>query len=114
MTTQTRDDALVQRPLDDDLEVVLYAMAYGNTRLVLSVAGAPTWIAGWCFHDTTAALAAATEWDGEGDPDGWYRRLSDDARNPAHACTQKWCTDPSRTTQAGPPEVSAAGATVTT
>ena len=98
MTATTREGALAHRLIDDHFEVVLYSMAFTNTRLVLSIPGARTYMAGWCYHDTDAALAAVTAWDGSGDPAGWYRRLSDDARNPDHACSQPGCTEPSART----------------
>ena len=113
MTAPASKGALAHRLLNDDLEVVVYGMAFGNTRLVLSVPGAPTYLAGWCFHDTAASIAAAASWDGEGDPDGWYRRLSDDTRNPDHACAQQGCAEPSRPADT-PAGMSVAGTTVST
>lgn len=27
----------------------------------------------WCYHDAETALAAATAWNGEGEPEDWHR-----------------------------------------
>lgn len=59
-------------------ELVLYPMAFGNTRLCRGLPGAPTYERGWCYrhHAGADALAALEGWDGEDVPPGrWYKDL---------------------------------------
>lgn len=36
----------------------------------------------WCYHDLVTAVAAATVWDGTGDPAGWHRHPTSGRRRP--------------------------------
>lgn len=48
--------------------------SFGNARLTLSVAlDAAGSEQQWCFHDSDAAWRAVLAWNGEGDPEGFYR-----------------------------------------
>jgi hypothetical protein len=73
-TDEGFDPTLGRRVLDDGRELTLVRMLFGNTRLCL---GWPDWLvydAGWCYHDTPAALAALATWDGQGDPPAYSER----------------------------------------
>lgn len=48
--------------------------SFGNAKLTLSVAlDAAGSEQAWCFHDSDAAWRAVLAWNGEGDPEGFYR-----------------------------------------
>lgn len=36
----------------------------------------------WCYHDVTLAVAAASVWDGTGEPTGWHRHPISGRRRP--------------------------------
>ena len=36
----------------------------------------------WCYHDKGVAIAAATAWDGTGEPEGWHRHPATGRRRP--------------------------------
>lgn len=44
----------------------------------------------WCYHDLTAAVAAATVWNGEQEPDGWHRHPLTGRRRPGGDKTQEY------------------------
>ncbi len=79
---QAGSDFLLKRDLGDGREVCLLLMGFGNLRLTLGPAGEPWWDRGFCYHDSFDAWRCALGWDGEGDPEGWYRDLVTHRRRP--------------------------------
>lgn len=77
-----REGAIGQRILPDGRELVLYPMLFGNSRLCIGEEGAPTFDNGYCYQRTDLAFAALNDWDGSGDPHGYYRNLATDHRQP--------------------------------
>lgn len=61
----------------DGLELVLYPMLFGNTRLCLGLPEAHSYDRGWCFHDRGAAVSALLTWDGDDDPPGFFKRVGE-------------------------------------
>lgn len=69
------------RVLEDGQRLTLFPASIGNARLTIS-ADEMTWDAGWCYHDHDAAWRAVLGWNGQGDPEGWYRCLNTGRRRP--------------------------------
>lgn len=69
--------SIVRRILEDGRIIELRPMLFGNTRLTIThpeFDGLP-FDAAWCYQLTDDGIAAAMQWDGEGDPPRWYRNL---------------------------------------
>jgi len=64
---------LWQRELDDERVVRLVAMQQSTTRITIGDRDACIVDDVWCFQDDAAAWRAVLGWDGEGEPEGWYR-----------------------------------------
>lgn len=77
-------DYLHIRPLGDGRAVFLLPMLMGNTRIAIGDVGRPYFDDGWCyqFEQNYAAWRAALGWDGEGEPEGWYRHPDTGRRRP--------------------------------
>jgi hypothetical protein len=80
-TVYTGDDipdarvgALGLRILADGRELTLYRMTF-NLRLCIGPVGAMGYDLGWCFHDFAAAWEGLQAWDGQGEPDGYFKRV---------------------------------------
>jgi len=78
------DGHLSVRPLGDGRAVYLCDMAFGNLRLAVGEFGAVVYDDVWCYQQgqTDAAWRAALGWDGQGEPDGWYRHPGTGRRRP--------------------------------
>lgn len=72
------------RELGDGRAVYLLDMLFGNLRLGIGELGAPGLDDVWCFQadQSDAAWRAALGWDGEGEPEGWYRHPGTGRRRP--------------------------------
>lgn len=72
------------RPLGDGRAVFLLPMTFGNTRIAIGDVDADYFDDGWCYQHSENDLAwrAALGWDGEGEPDGWYRHPDTGRRRP--------------------------------
>lgn len=68
-------DYLSIRELDDGRAVYLVPMTLGNLRLAIGDRRLCWFDDLWCYqaHQADAAWTAALGWDGEGEPEGWYR-----------------------------------------
>lgn len=77
-------DYLHVRPLGDGRAVSLLPMLGGNLRLVIGEHGSPWFDDGWCYQapQSEAAWRAALGWNGEGEPEGWYRHNTSGRRRP--------------------------------
>jgi hypothetical protein len=77
-------DYLWVRPLDDERAVYLLPMYGGNLRLAIGELGSNCFDDVWCYQapQTDAAWRAALGWDGEGEPEGWYRHPHTGRRRP--------------------------------
>jgi len=77
-------DYLSYRLLDDGRGVWLLPMFAGNLRLAIGDPGSLWYDDGWCYQAdrTDAAWTAALGWDGEGEPEGWYRHPDTGRRRP--------------------------------
>jgi hypothetical protein len=78
------EDYLHVRPLGDGRAVYLLPMFGGNLRLAIGAHGASWFDDGWCYQAEQNDLAwkAALGWDGEGEPEGWYRHPDTGRRRP--------------------------------
>lgn len=63
------------RLLADGRELSLLEMIGINTRLTIGDPEAGVYDDAWCYHDREAAEHALATWDGQGDPEGWYRHI---------------------------------------
>lgn len=77
-------DYLHIRPLGDGRAVFLLPMLLGNLRLAIGLMGDLCFDDGWCyqFEQREAAWRAALGWNGEGEPEGWYRHPDTGRRRP--------------------------------
>lgn len=77
-------ECLHVRPIGDGLAIFLLPMAFGNVRVAIGVQGAPWYDDGWCYQaaQNDAAWRAALGWDGEDEPEGWYRHPDTGRRRP--------------------------------
>jgi hypothetical protein len=77
-------DYLHVRPLGDGRAVYLLPAYAGNLRLAIGEMGAPAFDDVWCFQapQTDEAWRAALGWDGQGEPEGWYRHPHTGRRRP--------------------------------
>lgn len=60
------------RLLENGLVSAVLPMLY-TYRLIIGSVGASWYDDCWCYHDLGTALDAMSEWDGEGEPEGWHR-----------------------------------------
>jgi hypothetical protein len=61
---------------DGETAVWVYHMTYGKGRLCIGWADDLTgWERGYCYESLTEAFAAADSWNGEGEPEGWFKNL---------------------------------------
>lgn len=61
---------IYQRDIGDGWRIELWQMLF-NVRLVVTDGA---WVEkAYCYHDELLAAKAATEWNGEGDPYGWFK-----------------------------------------
>ncbi len=72
------------RPLGDGRAVFLLPMLGGNLRVAIGDVGSPFLDDGWCYQaaQSEEAWKAALGWDGEGEPEGWYRHPDTGRRRP--------------------------------
>jgi hypothetical protein len=87
MSTKESDDKdpylRVRRVLDDGRVVRLHKMFGQNTRLTLATNEDSLFFEQmYCYHDTLKAVEQACTWDGNGDPEGWYRHINTGRRRP--------------------------------
>jgi hypothetical protein len=77
-------DYLWARPLGDGRAVFLLEMLGGNLRLAIGDQGSPFFDDVWCYQSdrTDEAWRAALGWDGEGEPEYWYRHPDTGRRRP--------------------------------
>jgi len=70
--------------LPDGRAVFLMAMFGGNLRLAIGDPSSSHFDDVWCYQAPQADLAwrAALGWDGEGEPEGWYRHPETGRRRP--------------------------------
>ncbi len=73
-----------RRTLNDGRVVYLMPMLFGNLRLAVSPDAEAQWFDNhvYCYHDHDAAWRAALGWDGEGEPEGWYKHPPTGRRRP--------------------------------
>lgn len=75
-------DVLLLRDLGNGRAVTLMLMGFGNLRLALGPAHGMTYEQTYCYHDSREAWRSAIGWDGEDDPEGWYRHHQTARRRP--------------------------------
>jgi len=74
---------LSRRVLEDGRVVRLHKMFGVNTRLSLASDEEDICYSQlYCYHDTAKAMEQALVWNGEGDPEGWYRHINTGRRRP--------------------------------
>lgn len=75
---------LHRRVLDDGRVVFLMQMLGQNLRLAVSPDEQAQWFTDqiYCYHDHDAAWRAALGWNGQGDPEGWYKHPPSGRRRP--------------------------------
>lgn len=85
-------DYLHIRPLGDGSAVYLLPMLHGNTRIAIGQVGALGFEDGWCYQaeQNEAAWRAALGWDGEGEPEGWYRHNDTGRRRPGGDASKEY------------------------
>lgn len=78
------EDYLWTRELGDGRAVFLMPLFGSNLRLGIGLLGAPDMDDVWCYQapQTDEAWRAALGWDGEGEPEGWYRHPQTGRRRP--------------------------------
>lgn len=88
----TGADYLWTRDLDDGRAVYLIPMLGGNLRLAIGDKGSIYFDDGWCYQaaQRDAAWRAALGWDGEGEPEGWYRHPETGRRRPGGDAAQEY------------------------
>lgn len=84
-------DYLAVQPLGDGRGVYLLPMAFGNLRLAIGEIGSLSFDDVWCYQaeQSDAAWRAALGWDGEGEPEGWYRHPETGRRRPEGDATRE-------------------------
>lgn len=77
-------DYLHVRPLGDGRAVFLLPRLFGNLRVAIGDVGSIYLDDGWCYQaeQSDAAWRAALGWDGDGEPEGWYRHPDTGRRRP--------------------------------
>lgn len=77
-------DYLWTSPLGDGRTVFLLPMLHGNLRLGIGELGAPELDDVWCYQapHSDEAWRMALGWDGQGEPEGWYRHPQTGRRRP--------------------------------
>ena len=77
-------DYLWTNDLPDGRTVFLLDMAFGNLRIAIGLKNEFYFDDGWCYQapQTDLAWKAALGWDGEGEPEGWYRHPDSGRRRP--------------------------------
>lgn len=82
---------LHRRELHDGRVVHLQAMISGNLRVTLTLDASDCWFDKvYCYHDHDAAWRAALGWNGEGDPEGWYRDPKSGRRRPDNTAESEY------------------------
>lgn len=82
-------DASWRCPSEQTRMLGLIPMLY-STKLVIGPWGAPWYDDGWCYKDVHHAFFALVEWDGEGEPDGWFRHPPTGRRRPENDPAQEY------------------------
>lgn len=76
-------DYLHERALPDGRGLFLMHMLGNNLRIGISPPNdRVNFSAGYCYHDHDAAWRCALGWDGQDEPEGWYRHLQSGRRRP--------------------------------
>lgn len=72
------------RELSDGRAVWLDDLLFGGLRLGIGTVSEQSYDDVWCYqaHQADAAWRAALGWDGEGEPEGWYRHPQSGRRRP--------------------------------
>lgn len=75
------DTVYLVRQLDDGREIVVLPWSTGGAQLSI---GRRTgfWDNTWNYQTVPPALVAAEAWDGEGEPEGWFRHPASGRRRP--------------------------------
>lgn len=64
------------KTLADGTALWVYLMTFGKGRLCIGhVNNLNGYDRGFCYKSPAAAFKAADEWDGTGDPQGWFKNL---------------------------------------
>lgn len=61
------------RQLRDGRVLILYPHSFGQYQLTIGPACLPVYDDTWIWHNYQGAEAAFLNWDGTGEPTGWYR-----------------------------------------
>lgn len=77
-------DFLCARLLGDGRAVYLMQWSYGGVTVAIGTAGDQVFDDQWNyqFEQASAGWRAALGWDGEGEPEGWYRHPHSGRRRP--------------------------------
>ena len=74
---------LSRHVLDDGRVVRLHKMMGQNTRITLADGeDSEVFTSMYCYHDLKKSVEQALLWDGNGDPEGWYRHINTGRRRP--------------------------------
>ena len=86
------DDYLHVRRLPDGRAIYLLPMLHDNVRVAIGDVGSLYLDDGWCYQAGQVDLAwrAALGWNGEGEPEGWYRHPDTGRRRPGGDPAQEY------------------------
>jgi hypothetical protein len=69
--------------LPDGRAIAVYPLLMGTVRVVIGGIGDGGFDDAWCYAVPMAGRAAASAWDGKGDPPtGWFRHVQSGRRRP--------------------------------
>lgn len=70
----------IVRRLDDTRFVAVTPFMYTHAIIIGWIGDTTGYEDRWCYHDAGTAIAAASAWDGVGEPEGWHRHPSSGRR----------------------------------
>lgn len=75
-----REGTIYERELEDGRSVFVYQMVY-TARLCIGPTDWDVYDRGWCYQNSALAIAAATIWEGDGDPPPpWIKEVGTERR----------------------------------
>lgn len=72
----------VSRILEDGRVIDVLPLLFGAGRLGIIPVGCTEFDDVWDYSSVDAAVVAAFDWDGQGEPEGWYRHPLSGRRRP--------------------------------
>ena len=77
-----RPGVLFQKPMPGGMEVCVYPRAFNSILTYGRADDDFSYSTHWCYETPGQAVAAAEEWDGTGEPEGWFRHADTGRRRP--------------------------------